>query len=498
MPISRPNPNIPLSATQPQFATMLTQLNNNMSADRTNASNLQTAALQRTATQQNIDINAGVLQKATELDQAKEVILLTNSLPDILRRGDKTSIGQTLQGIRDLSEQLGAEDFELIDNVSMMAMMNPDMAADYLEQDLLPALRPLHEAFAPSTEVDAARGQTITTDPLNPRNPTATPIVGAVQPAAASQSSRWSNQETLGDGTVIGTNNQTGRREIVPQTDAVTELLAGQENDSGRASGVRADQIRDLMEQFGMSEREAVESVDREHRIDPSSGNLIAISPDPDITPRIIRLANQDKDADIQNPRNSTQEDFGFDVGAGTGFWTSVKNLYNQSLANVIPVLPEFEGIEASALRLGFLQEGIIDSFASSDRPPVVQQNRLTALVPTPLSYGTNPESAREQTREVVDLMLEQYVDDLVYSTNESNPRTVRTSSANRMRGIEQTVRQLLTQEAGDELFGFVNNQVETQMVIPRMTLEEMQSLNIGELTDEQLETLKIQLQGKE
>ena len=94
--------------------------------------------------------------------------------------------------------------------------------------------------------------------------------------------------------------------------------------------------------------------------------------------------------------------------------------------------------------------------------------------------------------------MLEQYVDDLVYSTNESNPRTVRTSSANRMRGIEQTVRQLLTQEAGDELFGFVNNQVETQMVLPRMTLEEMQSLNIGELTDEQLETLKIQLQGKE
>tara|TARA_R110000796_G_scaffold29536_3_gene79725 strand:+ start:1731 stop:3473 length:1743 start_codon:yes stop_codon:yes gene_type:complete len=215
MPISRPNPNIPLSATQPQFATMLTQLNNNMSADRTNASNLQTAALQRTATQQNIDINAGVLQKATELDQAKEVILLTNSLPDILRRGDKTSIGQTLQGIRDLSEQLGAEDFELIDNVSMMAMMNPDMAADYLEQDLLPALRPLHEAFAPSTEVDAARGQTITTDPLNPRNPTATPIVGAVQPASGS--SRYSQFSILDSGQTQAFDKTTGNMVIIPQ-----------------------------------------------------------------------------------------------------------------------------------------------------------------------------------------------------------------------------------------------------------------------------------------
>ena len=490
----RPNPNIPLSVEQPNFSSMLTQLNNNRMADRTTVSNLQTDKLRREGAQQTIDMNNAAIQKATDTDNAKELLLLVQSLPDTLRGGNKTNIGQTLSGINDLSDALGGENDEIVKNVTMMAMMNPDMAADFIEKDIFPALRPLHEIFALTTVNDAARAQAITSDPFDPQNPTAAPIQGAVQPAAASQSSIWSNQETLGDGTVIGTNNQTGIREIVPQTDAVTELLAKQESGSGRASGTRADQIRDRMTLFGMSEREAVESVDREHRIDPTSGNLIAISPDPQIAPRIVRLANQDVNADVQNPRNSTQEDFGFDVGAGTGFWTSVKNLYNQSLANVIPVLPEFEGIEASAIRLGFLQEGIIDSFASSDRPPVVQQNRLTALVPTPLSFTTNPDSARERTREVVDLMLEQYVDDLVYSTNESNPRTVRTSSANRMRGIEQTVRQLLTQEAGDELFGFVNNQVTTQMVLPRMSLEEMQSLNIGELTDEQLEVLQEQL----
>jgi hypothetical protein len=44
-------------------------------------------------------------------------------------------------------------------------MMNPDMAADFIEKDIFPALRPLHEIFAPTTVNDAARGQAITSDP---------------------------------------------------------------------------------------------------------------------------------------------------------------------------------------------------------------------------------------------------------------------------------------------------------------------------------------------
>ena len=61
----RPNPNIPLSVEQPNFSSMLTQLNNNRMADRTTVSNLQTDKLRREGAQQTIDMNNAAIQKAT-------------------------------------------------------------------------------------------------------------------------------------------------------------------------------------------------------------------------------------------------------------------------------------------------------------------------------------------------------------------------------------------------------------------------------------------------
>jgi hypothetical protein len=178
----RPNPNIPLSVEQPNFSSMLTQLNNNRMADRTTVSNLQTDKLRREGAQQTIDMNNAAIQKATREAKAKELLLLARGLPSVLESGDDASIGVALNGFNQLTEDLGGDTSGLVENLTYLAMNDRKAAAEFTRKEIFPILEQMDEIFAPTTEIDAARGQSITSSPLDPQNPTAAIIQGAVQP----------------------------------------------------------------------------------------------------------------------------------------------------------------------------------------------------------------------------------------------------------------------------------------------------------------------------
>ena len=118
------------------------------------------------------------------------------------------------------------------------------------------------------------------------------------------------------------------------------------------------------------------------------------------------------------------------------------------------------------------------------------------ALIPGALEFFQNPEEAQFQVTNIVDLMMNQYIDDIRFFNDRKNPREVRNSSKERANKIESVIRQTLVPEAADAMFRTLNN-VEAEIgEIREMPLEELVDLDIRELTDSQLDIYEQRLRS--
>lgn len=254
---------------------------------------------------------------------------------------------------------------------------------------------------------------------------------------------------------------------------------------TGPAASQREKVIQSYQDMFGMTPEEATRRYDARPMMD-DKGNLITYDPisgTGQLTP-VDRGAAPDV---ISAPTGTAIEDLAFDPGAGTGFGASFIGLWNSTLGQ-IPFLPIGRDAAEAAQNLRVLERDAISALASSGRPPVVEQERIAAIIPSAMDPFQNPEEARYKMTNFIDLMMNQYVDDMRYSADRNNPRAIREESTGRARRIESIVRRVLEPEAARAMFETLEKTEQEIGEVRTLPLAELQDIDIGSLTDSQLD----------
>jgi len=259
----------------------------------------------------------------------------------------------------------------------------------------------------------------------------------------------------------------------------------------------RERKIDQYMTNFGLSENEAIVAVDSIMTVD-ATGNATLFNP---ITGESTMLTSAYRDEDgggitpPETPAKAEIEDLAIDVAAGTGSWAAMLALYNKTFGQ-LPFLPIAKGPEQSAQELRFLERDAIRALASSNRPPVIEQERIMAVIPDALAWFENPQVAQLQTTNFVDLMMQQYADDLRFSSDPSNPKEVRNTSRERANNIESIIRRVLVPDAANAMFNTTNRMIGSGSRIQEMSDTELLSLDISDLSDDELDLYEQRLRG--
>lgn len=246
------------------------------------------------------------------------------------------------------------------------------------------------------------------------------------------------------------------------------------------------EKIQDLMNTMEMTRPEAVEMVNTSTFIEPNSGNTIRYNPITQ-TAEVIDVKFPPPPAPPTTPPEVSPEDLSFDVATGTGAFAAMRNIYSSTLGQ-LPFLPAALGTEEAAQRLRLLERDAIKALATSNRPALVEQKRILAALPSPLDFLQNPEVAQESLANFVDLMGQNYVDDLKYSRDISNPKKERETSEARARATERTLKSLLRQDFSDLYFDTINNVAKADAGdFGDMTMQELTGVNVAELQGDAL-----------
>jgi hypothetical protein len=147
------------------------------------------------------------------------------------------------------------------------------------------------------------------------------------------------------------------------------------------------------------------------------------------------------------------QNDLNFNPGAGTGAGAAFINAWNNTLGQ-IPLMPVGETTSAAAQTLRNLERKAVDALKLSNRPPIFEQEKIGELLPNPVSIFQNPQLATNRIVDFVNMMADQYVNDMRYATNINNrDDEARTTSLSRARAFKGIINDIITPEASASFF---------------------------------------------
>jgi hypothetical protein len=257
----------------------------------------------------------------------------------------------------------------------------------------------------------------------------------------------------------------------------------------------REEKITDLMTTFGMDRGAAIRAIEGQRFVNPVTGNLMTYDP--------ITGSASSIDAEIpstQTPRTSlpgiTPEMLSFNVKAGTGFVSSALDLLDRTVGQT-GLFSAPADVREATQRMQLLTRDAIKALASSNRPPVIEQKMIMDIVPQPLQWMENPETAEYQTIAFLDLMGQQYLDDKRYSENPNNPKAERESSQRRQREIERVIYSVLQPEAAQTIFSQINALEQEVGDVLNMSIEELEAVDVTALSDAQLDVYIERLSGQ-
>ena len=228
--------------------------------------------------------------------------------------------------------------------------------------------------------------------------------------------------------------------------------------DRNRAEGqpsAREARIADTMQTLGVARDEAVKLTDGLMRLTTDDkGNRVLT----DLSTGRSRLLEIEAPAPpprMERPPATDIDELSFDPGEGTGFGATFLGAWNSTFGQ-IPILPIAQGPEEAAQKLRILERDAIRALASSGRPPVVEQERIIAALPRGMEWFENPEVATFKAASFVDLMVDQYIDDLRFRNDPTNPKDGRDAASERSRQVEGIIRRMLTEDAANQLFQYI------------------------------------------
>jgi hypothetical protein len=262
-------------------------------------------------------------------------------------------------------------------------------------------------------------------------------------------------------------------------------------------SGVdqRERRISDYMRKFGMSEEDAIRAVDRDVRLD-ERGNVIAIDP---ITGEasVLEVDFGERETSPRFRADAKVGDLSFDPAQGTGLGAAFVGWWNSTIGQA-PFIPMIgRNVETTAQQLRLVERDAIRALASSGRPPVVEQERILSAMPKAMDAFENPVVAQDKMAGFVNLMVDQYVDDLRYSDDPRNDRGSRNESRERANAIEGIMRRVMTPEASDAMLREIRSIERDVGEIRRMSDADLLNVDISTLDDIQLQALMERLRGR-
>lgn len=256
---------------------------------------------------------------------------------------------------------------------------------------------------------------------------------------------------------------------------------------NGASTGGPKDQrdrkIAQYQDVFGLSLEDAIQATDSQTMMD-DKGNAIVFNP----VTRKTELLNPAPETRV-NLRTPTEgaevEDLAFDPGKGTGIAAAFLNLYNSTLGQV-PFLPTSTDTTEAGQNLRVLGRDAIRALASSGRPPVIEQQRIESIIPKGMDPFENPDEARFKMTNFIDLMTQQFIDDLRYVSDPRNPKRLREESGRRAKEIESVIRRTLQPEAADQLFRSINGVEAETSDLRLMSTEELLNIDPASLSPAQ------------
>jgi len=265
------------------------------------------------------------------------------------------------------------------------------------------------------------------------------------------------------------------------QSDLARDILKEQYKTTKPSSMEQRIQL--LMSQ-GLTRDEAVQEALSTSLIDPTTGNVMTRNPVTGVS-EVAEMRFPEPPATGEVPQEGfglTTQDLRFDPGKGTGFATAVINTYNSVLGQV-PFLPINLDRAEAVNSLANIQSDIIRAYSSSSRPPVVEQERLLAMVPSPNDMLKAPREANAQLLQLVDGLGEVYLDARKYSENPSVSKTLRSEAEEQVRLIERAMRKIVRKDVVDPIIDGLNGIGQKTYEFDAMSIEELANINPSTLS---------------
>lgn len=235
--------------------------------------------------------------------------------------------------------------------------------------------------------------------------------------------------------------------------------------------GVREQKIQDAMSTLGLSRAEAVKLADGYTRLTTDElGNRVLTDMTQGGRSRLLEVEGGVRPPDPSPHTPFAPNNLAFDPAEGTGAAASAKGLWNRTLGQV-PLLPVFQTAETAAQHLRFVERDVIKALGSSGRPPVVEQQRIMAMIPTSMDWTQNPRAAQQNMASLADLLGMQYAADLSDSRDPMLPQKVRTDAVARSREVARVLRNILEPDSVNKLLGHYEgggNQNDTDSLVDK------------------------------
>lgn len=270
----------------------------------------------------------------------------------------------------------------------------------------------------------------------------------------------------------------------------------GEEGTGGDTANARERKIADYMKTFGIPRGEAIQRIEADTIIDPTTGQLIQQNLQGDGGFEIASVNIPSSQRVVGEAPSIDINQIVFDPAKAGGIVTGLQNLWNVT-AGQIPFLDIPSDRTQAQQQLRFLDRDAILALASSERPAVVEQERIGELLPQPGEWFQNPRESREKVVSFIDVMTQQYVDDLRYVSDPSVSRAVKRDVNTRINSVERIIRRVMTPEAADTLFEAVEGFEEQRNTILEMPRDELNNLDISSLSLSELDVLEERLRNE-
>jgi hypothetical protein len=193
-------------------------------------------------------------------------------------------------------------------------------------------------------------------------------------------------------------------------------------------------------------------------------------------------------------------EDLSFNPGAGTGAGAAFINAWNNTIGQ-LPLAPVGETTSAAMQTLRNLERKSVDALKLSSRPPIFEQEKIGELVPDPGAVFQNPNLATNRIVDFINMMGDQYVNDMRYATDINNENTeARITSLSRARAFKSIINDVITPEASASFFEALDTfegGVARIMDMPDEEFNDLQRSGFSGLTAQQLDAAEARIRNQ-